>query len=90
MQPFMKTHTEVRLLLDDVWNKKFRKIDWLQYEYDMKLIANSWLTADEKVAAIKELLDAHTRRGHFLTSEYLQKRDTESLATYMSRDEKQR
>lgn len=58
-------------MLNDVWNSKKRAIDWLSLEAILDMVLNSKeLTEPEKIAFTKETIDAHTRRGHFPTSEY--------------------
>lgn len=65
------THAQVRDLLDKLWAQGSHKMDWLRFEQQLADVLGSLSLDDgERVRAARELLDAHTRRGHFDAGDY--------------------
>lgn len=68
----MKTLRDFMSALDRQWHAKTIKIDWLSYEGFVVDVLKSDLSQEEKIALVKEALDAWTRRGHFNPREFLE------------------
>jgi len=52
--------------LNQLWDRKERKMDWLGMESMLvDILRDAELTDREKVKLTKECIDAYTRRGHF-------------------------
>lgn len=52
--------------LDALWTTKPKMVDWLDMEQCMcDLLSSTWLTDEQKVRLMQQVIDVYTRRGHF-------------------------
>lgn len=60
----------IRTALDEQWNRKSAKLDWLGLETFLVRVLNSDIDATDARRACREAIDAFTRRGHFDPDNY--------------------
>lgn len=60
------TQEEMAQHLDVVWRRPSKKVNWLELEADLVDILKQNWSAEEQINMIREAIDAHTRRGHFI------------------------
>ena len=63
----------IRIELERLWALHSHKINWLSFEQALVDMLKADLHEADRLRAIKELIDATTRRGHFDPSEYYQR-----------------
>lgn len=59
------TLNEIYNKLQNQWNSKERKMNWLEMEDVLVQILRLEIDNETKIALTKECIDAYTRRGHF-------------------------